>query len=378
MHLACSINKKYIKYFSVMIQSILNNSKCRSITIHVLHSDLVNEDKEFIRSIFSEFDYVEFFFYKIDQENVQVFPVVADHLTVETLYRLMLAKLLPQTISKVLYIDSDMLFKADIMEVWSTDLGSYPIAAVANLEGIMYQKLDLNSKFDYFNAGFILINLTLWREKEYFELFAEYTKENKEKIIFGDQDVLNGFFKGNWIRLHPKWNVQNSLYFTKENFCEFYSEKIYEEITERPFGIHFSGKNKPWNLLNNQVNYKEFFDVLFEMKVWDSSIINNNLLNNNEDIYIFGTGEFGKTVFNILKYFNVKVSGFLDNDKSKWGSNLEDSKIIAPQQLFMENNNIKLLICSMYYQEILKSLNEIKFDFSKITILTPDSENLLI
>lgn len=262
MHIACSINKKYIKYCSVMLQSIINHTIKKELFIHVLHNDLTIKDEIFLKDIFKGYPFLSFNFYKIEREKFSIFPVVADHLTVETLFRLFLAELLPNNIEKVIYIDSDIVVKEDLLNVWNIDIGKYPLAAVPNLEGVMYRVLGLKEKNDYFNAGFIVINLNKWRTEKYLEKFIKFTEGNREKIIFGDQDILNGVLRGDWLRLHPKWNVQNSIYSFKEDFLEYYSEECYETVSNYPAIIHYSSKLKPWNILNYQIKSEEYFHIL--------------------------------------------------------------------------------------------------------------------
>lgn len=355
-----------------MLQSVLIHTKSKNIVVHILHTDLETEDTNIIKQIFDKYNFVIFKFYQIERSIFKEFPIVAEHLTIETLYRLMLADLLSKDIKKVIYIDSDIVVKEDILDVWEIDLKNFPLAAVSNLEGIMYQKLGLKSKLDYFNAGFILINLELWRKENYFQSFIDYTKNNKENIIFGDQDVLNGFLNGNWMHLHPKWNVQNSLYYMKENFCEFYSQEIYEEICANPYVIHFSGKLKPWHLFNNQNNYKEFLKVLMTIPYWRDEPFFEELTDKEAKIYIFGTGKFGMEIYEVFKTIDIPIEGFLDNTEDKWEKKIDKYTIFPPHKIIRENREkINILICSMYYKEILESIYNENYDLSNIKFYIP-------
>ena len=53
------------------------------------------------------------------------------HITHTAYFRLLAARLLPDTIDKVIYLDSDVLVKDDLMELWDLDLkGNYCLAAI--------------------------------------------------------------------------------------------------------------------------------------------------------------------------------------------------------------------------------------------------------
>ncbi|WP_107947384.1 glycosyltransferase family 8 protein [Lysinibacillus parviboronicapiens] len=375
MHLACSINKKYIKYFSVMLQSVINNSKYDYITVHILHNNLTQDDIDVIFNVFGEINMLSLKFYKVDNSNFKDFPLVAEHLTVETFYRLKLADLISEDIKKIIYIDSDMIVKQNLMEIWAINLKDYPLAAVANFDDFMYKKIGLKKRLDYFNAGLILINLELWREEEYFEIFIEYAKKNKGKIFFGDQDILNGVLNGNWLSLQPKWNVQNFWCFIKEDFINWYSENEYELIISNPAIIHFSGPLKPWDLINNQVHSKEYNKVLNNMSFWKNDHLFEQLIELIEgEIFIFGTGYLAERTFENIKSCNLSVVGFIDNDITKWRKELKSVNIYSPQDFFEKSKGkkVNLVICSDSHKEILEDLYSRNFNFDYINVLLPN------
>ena len=53
------------------------------------------------------------------------------------------------------------------------------------------KKLELNPKVGYFNAGVILFDLDNIRKKITTQTFFDCLEENREKIVWLDQDVLN-------------------------------------------------------------------------------------------------------------------------------------------------------------------------------------------
>ena len=76
-----------------------------------------------------------------------------------------------------------------------------------------------------------------------------------------------------------------------------------------------------------------------------------------DKIFIFGFGVSGRTIFNILKNQNVKIDGFVDNDKSFINSVYFKRRIINPQSLTsinLKKNNILVIIT-----EIEKSISRV-------------------
>jgi len=90
---------------------------------------------------------------------------------------------------------------------------------------------------------------------------------------------------------------------------------------------------------------------------------------------IFGTGEFGKNIFNINKE-HKNIICFCDNDTSKHNQILFDKKIISPNKL----NDIEydeIIIASTYAQDIyFQLINELKLNPTKIKKLFVNESNI--
>lgn len=165
-----------------------------------------------------------------------------------TFARLLIPRLFPETVRRVLYLDADLLLFDDLGPLWETDLDGAVVGAVqdalalplkhggAGLEGIPRVE-------NYFNAGVLLIDLFRWREKQISEKALKYLNQHP-RSPFGDQDALNVACDGLWKKLDPKWNFQNH-----------YNTRIADmRPTERPAIVHFVTVNKPWKPTSLSVN----------------------------------------------------------------------------------------------------------------------------
>jgi len=75
----------------------------------------------------------------------------------------------------------------------------------------------------------------------------------------------------------------------------------------------------------------------------------------NRKYIIFGTGK--KSADTI--YSNFNISYYLDNDKSKWGTNYQDAPVFSPEKLLEEDmDQITVFIASMYEEEMSRQLEE--------------------
>lgn len=65
-------------------------------------------------------------------------------------------------------------------------------------------------------------------------------------------------------------------------------------------------------------------------------------------IVVFGASESGRKAVARLCCFGVAVKYFTDNDDRKWGSCLEDIKIIPPEEIFHQKERYTIIISSVY------------------------------
>lgn len=157
--------------------------------------------------------------------------------------RLMLDQLMPAGISRILYLDCDMLVRAPVEELFALDLEGRAVAAVldphrhrAMLGRDFRQNGDLFS-FDmpYFNAGMLVIDRAAFAAADLPGRTRAYHEAGILARTQYDQAVLNLVFKDNWLPLDFRWNLINPQP-AHENF--------------EPKIVHYTGPNKPWQLFS--------------------------------------------------------------------------------------------------------------------------------
>ncbi len=108
--------------------------------------------------------------------------------------------MLPQEIDRCLYLDIDMLVLQPLEELFALDLGENIAAVVLDCSN-PYQEKRLKARDstqadfvfpfrkEYFNSGFMLINLKKWRESQVESRALEFMRTFITRV--GDQDILN-------------------------------------------------------------------------------------------------------------------------------------------------------------------------------------------
>lgn len=163
-------------------------------------------------------------------------------------YRLLLPELLPEY-KKVIYIDCDVIVRNDLAALfYSVDLSDNYMAAVfeapLDFQVERFAAIGCNP-MEYFNSGFLVMNLEKMRQDGLVEKFLEASRI--EGLEFPDQDVLNMVCKGRILGLPPYYNSIRTFYLPqyKQNFLRRYAEAELLEIQQHGT-VHYTGA-KPWN-----------------------------------------------------------------------------------------------------------------------------------
>lgn len=173
------------------------------------------------------------------------------HLTTAAFYRLAIPLLFPQ-FEKVIYADADLIFQQDLSELFVNSLQQQEyLAAVLDLaiDDEYYFQSKLPSMIgktvkDYFNSGFMVMNLKQMREENIVEQFNEHAKIKYDQ---NDQDVLNVVCSGRVQILPTMYNFQMNhfaSYMWGRTSADIHFGELFKCAT-----LHYTGKLKPWNSL---------------------------------------------------------------------------------------------------------------------------------
>jgi len=265
-----SPNKKYLVGAIVCMTSVLKNADIKAkVRFFILHSELDKEDIKTINRlkkireceihIINVKEYLGYF------KNMD-FTNSLNHLkgNYEALYRLLIWKILPKDVEKCFWLDSDLLVNCDLLEV-SKKLPEDKLIAVVDEFYIKvkgkdiflkdfphYEKIEEFKNFvenveeyNYFNSGFLLINLKLGIEMGIFEELVKYLNKYPS-IALMDQDILNIVFAQNnndkviWLDLKYNYRIRlddDSYIMKRKNLL------LTLEDTKI---LHFVGYEKPW------------------------------------------------------------------------------------------------------------------------------------
>ena len=218
------------------------------------------------------------------------------HITHTAYFRLLAARLLPDSIDKVIYLDSDVLVKDDLMELWDMQLAdNYCLAAIdiacpfvdayaaekkykaqkaykslksaiphfAAISPISnWRELSLDGSAHYFNSGVMVLNLARWREESIDQKLLACLRDNAKYVWCWDQYALNVVFAGQWKPLPSRWNQGFHVFEYPDETYSPISQYEFTDMRDNPAVIHFTTEFKPWDFRPHHPLRGKFYDAL--------------------------------------------------------------------------------------------------------------------
>ena len=179
--------------------------------------------------------------------------------TIGALYRLLIPDLLPE-LSKLLYLDCDIIFDLDVKELWNVDVEGYCIAGVLDMDLINYYGgadefvraflMGCNSR-TYINSGVLVMNLSMIRSRgNLFRNAMNWLNKNVHLMMFSDQDIINCLF-------------YKSIKFIESRFNNI--RPITEDEMKNTI-IHTAGGERAWEMTG--IPYQKMYWKMYVVSEW--------------------------------------------------------------------------------------------------------------
>lgn len=250
MNILTCTDSRFVIPTGVMFSSICINNQEEELNFHLIIDGSVTESqKEALKEeIEKKYSNTTLSFYLIQIDDIKKYLIVKRAcFPVSIYYRLLLENILPSNIDKVLYLDGDIVVRNNITDLWQTDITDYAVGAVVNqsLSNQFWKRLGYPKEKGYFNSGVLLINLKYWREHKLAQQYVKYIKENPDKLLYPDQDVLNVVLQDSKKLLPERYNVQEAFYRINRECVPCENTEEIEKAIYNPSIIHYTDV-KPW------------------------------------------------------------------------------------------------------------------------------------
>ena len=262
IHIAIAPDNNYVEQCSVVIMSIIKNTKSEDkiLKFHILDGGISDINKQKLLKIKNSQN-IDIIFYDMSCFDCSRFPLNRSHITISSYYRLFLTEILSSSIKKVIYLDCDVVVKQDISLLWNHEIENYNAIVVEDETSILNSKR-LDTKQNYFNSGVMVFNLEKLRKVNFIAECCEYYDKNQDRIIMQDQDILNGVLDGSCYYMPLNWNANSQLYHKNKVAEHYYTQKDAGEAMRNPAIIHFTGCYKPWDRQSMHIAKQEYLKYL--------------------------------------------------------------------------------------------------------------------
>lgn len=263
-HVALVTDQAYLPWCATAVQSVVDQHRSgEALTIHVVHDGSAAAEGERLRELAQGAVDVEL--HSVDVGRVAHLPGV-DRFGSIVWLRFLLPEVL-EDVERVLYLDADVLVTDRLDPILDDGLADAPLAAVANVvppsEWDRLRSIGLLDPADVLNSGVLLMDLAALRREDLLAQATDAARAFGASIRWPDQDVLNVVFAGRWKALHPRYNVQSSLFEWTDLAAGVFGPAA-AEATADPAIVHFEGPYscKPWHRLCTHPFRQRWIDTL--------------------------------------------------------------------------------------------------------------------
>ncbi|WP_028264005.1 DUF4422 domain-containing protein [Atopobium fossor] len=258
----------YVPMLSTTMYSMLCNATPSNFyDIVVLERNIDGARREAIQNMVANFGNASVRFYNVSR-MIRGYDLSTnnEHISLETYYRFLVQEIL-SFYDKVLYLDSDLIVRGDVSELFDTELGTNLLAAAHDVDYLgnlnmndgsrmkyTVEELGLVDPYAYFQAGVLVLNTAQMRKlhtvREWMEIVSE------ADFIYDDQDILNVECQGRVTYLPYDWNVMHDCGGRVASIFRFAPNDTFDAYNAsraNPKIIHYAGWEKPW--VNTQCDY---------------------------------------------------------------------------------------------------------------------------
>lgn len=267
---ACSADERYGAPVTVMLKSLeLNLRPGVEVDVYVLDSGLRGRSRT---TLLASLDAARLHVRWLRvPRRIRAFPVFG-HVSAATYSRLLLPDLLPEPVTRVIYLDADMIVLGDIADLWAVDLHGAPLLAVQDGDMVIsspcgvaaYRELGVPPDAPYLNAGVLVMDVVQWREQGLHRQMAAYLHEHGHEVQYWDQEAINAVLATRWRDCGREWN-----YHVRPQIAVPAGEeaRVRQEIVRAARIVHFASAIKPWDPDAVHPARTLFFDYL-SMTAW--------------------------------------------------------------------------------------------------------------
>ena len=285
----CAADDHYVKPLAVTLHSAASSLQANNHLHVVLMDGGISENSyQGLRETLLDLP-ISIHVLKINRTEISDLTT-SHHITHTAYFRLLAGRLLPDSISKVIYLDSDVLVREDLTNLWNLEIGEHYCLAATDIacpfidayEAVQRQpeirssvpylaaispipnwrELGLSGAAPYFNSGVMVLNLDRWRRERVDQQLLQCLRKNAAYVWCWDQYALNVVFSGQWGQLPARWNQGAHVFEYPSELHSPIDRHEFIEMRDRPAVIHYTTEFKPWKYEPFHPLRETFFEYL--------------------------------------------------------------------------------------------------------------------
>lgn len=260
MNLLLTLDENYLLPCKVMLYSFFaSNPGEQDVTVYLLHSNIARDKLDELERYCTGFN-AGLAPYMVDAALFENAPV-SKRYPKEMYYRLLSPLILPQKLSRVLYLDPDTLIINPLRPLWELELHGKVFAAASHT-GLTEMANEINqvrldTEHEYFNSGVMLIDLNSARSLVTPDDIFQCVSQHEKELILPDQDVFNILYGKMTMPVDDAvWNYDVRKY--SKYLIRSAGKHDLSWVMNNTAVLHFCGKNKPW-----RGEYKNPYGMLY-------------------------------------------------------------------------------------------------------------------
>lgn len=235
LNIGFGANKNYLHPLGISLTSIALNNPRLFLSFHIFSDHYYPGDLERLKKTSKKFANISIYIYKINESIISHLPITHNY-PLAIYYRILMPIIL-KNLSKILYLDCDVLCLQNIRTLVNLDPKQNIAAVVPDTDKSAAKRAkELNlPKTSYFNSGVMLINIPAWIAENTTQKILDTLSKYPTKFLLPDQDALNLLLLNKTLLLPKIWN-----YIKPNKYSPFLP-------VETKF-LHYTGSSKPWKM----------------------------------------------------------------------------------------------------------------------------------
>ena len=249
--IAFGVDANYVKYAGIVMTSAVLQNAGEAIGFHLVCDGITEADCDRLEDFRRIFPSADIHIYDARARLDEIpFPkgIPRERINRSVFTRILMPEMVPQELTRILYLDADTLCVGQLSEMYAYDLGSAPVAAAREGDAARKaQRIGMRGT-DYFNAGVMLIDLARWRSMRLTARVLEAWRTHGASFPLLEQDALNCALDG--------------------NFAVFTQHHVRLMDAFAPWDVDFSAQDTIWHFLNEGKPWINYADPRVHERYW--------------------------------------------------------------------------------------------------------------